>query len=69
VDGFAHSQHPDGDRRTPTLIALAGESGVAGHDTEILLAMESGPCGRKGRRIPLNAGGAIAATFLASGLS
>lgn len=64
VPGYGHTEHPPGDPRTPVLLEVAREAGVAGRYTELALAVEDALDGAAGRELPLNINGVVAALLL-----
>lgn len=68
VPGFGHALHPDGDPRVPQLYAIAEENGVAGRHSELAWAVEDALARAKGRKLPMNQDGALAALGLDLGL-
>jgi len=61
IDGFGHPLHRTGDIRVDTLRAMAGELSLAGSHLELMLALETAIEDAKGKPIPLNIDGVIAA--------
>lgn len=68
VAGYGHQWHKDGDPRAPFLLEAAKALGVAGIACELMTAMEDSLARRKGRRIPVNVDGAIAAILTDMGI-
>ena len=68
VPGFGHQYHHDGDPRANFILGSAVELGVAGTACELVQAMEKELAERKGRPIPTNADGAIAAVLTDLGI-
>lgn len=64
LHGFGHPLHPDGDPRSARLLSLARELAVAGRATGIATAVEAALRETKGKRLPLNADGALAAVIV-----
>lgn len=65
--GFGHPVHKSGDPRTPALFAVAEREGVAGAHVELVRAVGAEIDRRRGRPVPLNATGAIAAVLSDAG--
>lgn len=63
IPGFGHQWHKDGDPRAPVLLKAAADLGVAGIACDLLAAIGAVLAERKGRSIPVNVDGAIAAIF------
>jgi citrate synthase len=63
IPGFGHPFHKPDDPRTPVLLALARERGVAGPHVAAALALSSAIDDTYGKHITLNATGAIAAVL------
>jgi citrate synthase len=63
VPGYGHPMHTAGDPRAPLLLDLARRHGVAGTYVAVAEAGEVDLARRRGRPIPLNATGAIAAVL------
>jgi citrate synthase len=63
IPGFGHPFHKPDDPRSPVLIALARERGVAGSHVAAVLALSSAIDETFGKHITLNATGAIAAVL------
>jgi citrate synthase len=63
IPGFGHPFHKPDDPRTPVLLALARERGVAGPHVAAVLALSSAIDETYGKHITLNATGAIAAVL------
>lgn len=68
VAGYGHQWHKDGDPRAPFLLEAASALGVAGTACALVIAMEKSLARRKGRRIPINVDGAIAAILTDMGI-
>lgn len=64
VPGYGHTEHPGGDPRTPVLLALAQEAGVAARHTDLALAVEDALAEAAGRELPMNVNGVVAALLL-----
>jgi len=65
--GFGHELHKTEDPRTPRLIAVAREHGIAGKHVAALEALSAALDRHKGKHVPINATGAIAAILLDAG--
>lgn len=65
--GFGHPVHKAGDPRTPALFAVAKREGVAGAHVDLVRAVGAEIERRRGRPVPLNATGAIAAVLSDAG--
>jgi citrate synthase len=63
VPGFGHHIHRPDDPRTPRLLALAAEQGVAGPHAELLWSFGEAMDEIKGRHVTINATGAVAAVL------
>ena len=63
VPGFGHHVHRPDDPRTPRLLELAAEQGVAGAHAELLLTFGRIMDAAKGRHVTINATGAVAAVL------
>jgi citrate synthase len=63
VPGFGHHIHRPDDPRTPKLLALAEEEGVAGRHVALLATLAATMDELKGRHVTVNATGAIAAVL------
>ena len=61
IGGIGHRTHPDGDPRAVRLFAIARETGTYGRHCELLEAVAAEAGRRKGRQLPPNVTGAIAA--------
>lgn len=64
VPGYGHTEHPPGDPRTPVLLEVAREAGVAGRYTDLALAVEAELSEAVGRELPMNVNGVVAALLL-----
>jgi citrate synthase len=62
LSGFGHRIHT-ADPRSPRLLGMAGELGLAGRHTKIALLMEAKLAEASSRKLPLNVDGAIAAVL------
>jgi citrate synthase len=65
--GFGHEMHKPEDPRTPRLLAVAREHGIAGKHVAALEALSAALDRHKGKHITINATGAIAAILLDAG--
>jgi len=63
VPGFGHQLHHDGDPRAQIVLAAAKSLGLASVACELLMAMEGALAEVKGRLIPANVDGVIAAVL------
>jgi citrate synthase len=63
VPGFGHHIHRPDDPRTPRLLALATEQGLAGAHTDLLLSFGRAMDSIKSRHVTINATGAVAAVL------
>ncbi|MEV7969776.1 citryl-CoA lyase [Sphaerisporangium sp. NPDC088356] len=63
VPGFGHHIHRPDDPRTPRLLAIAEENGVAGPHVELLRVFSRVMDELKGRHVTVNATGAVAAVL------
>jgi citrate synthase len=61
LPGFGHPQHKPDDPRTPRLLLIARQQGIAGRHVEAVLALSRAIDQVYGKHITLNATGAIAA--------
>lgn len=61
IPGFGHPQHKPDDPRTPRILAVAEESGVAGAHVAALRALGAAVDAVYGKHVTINATGAIAA--------
>jgi citrate synthase len=68
VPGFGHGTHKPDDPRTPRLIAIARENGLAGRYVDLLSGLGTEVDRAFGRHITINATGAIGALFLEIGV-
>ena len=68
IPGFGHPFHKPDDPRSPVLIALAREQGVAGPHVAAVLALSAAIDETFGKHITLNATGAIAAVLGDAGI-
>jgi len=67
--GFGHPQHSDGDPRAVALLELADELGVSGTYVRAVRGLEAEIERSRGRRLPLNVTGALAALLQDLGFS
>lgn len=67
IAGIGHRTHPHGDPRAVKLFQIARETGVYGRYCELLQRI-SDAAGARGRKLPVNVTGAIAAIALDMGL-
>lgn len=68
VPGYGHPEHTNGDPRTPVLVDLAREEGVAGDALELALAVEDVVTEAAGIELPMNINGVTASLLLDLGL-
>jgi len=61
IPGFGHPHHKPDDPRSPRLLAIAEEAGVAGHHIRALRVLAAEVDAAWGRHLTINATGAIAA--------
>jgi citrate synthase len=61
IPGVGHPLHKDGDPRTPRLFELAAENGFDGPYVKLMQAVSRQAEAASGRRLPINATGAIGA--------
>jgi citrate synthase len=61
IPGVGHPLHKNGDPRTPRLFALAAENGFDGPYVKLMQAVSRQAEAASGRRLPINATGAIGA--------
>jgi citrate synthase len=69
LPGFGHPQHKPDDPRTPKILAVAEEQGVAGAHVAALRALSSAIDGAFGKHLTINATGAIAAALSDCGIA
>lgn len=69
IPGFGHPLHPNGDPRSISLLALAGELGLAGRAIALAKAIEKRLRATRGKTVPLNADGALAVVALDLGFN
>lgn len=63
IPGFGHPFHKPNDPRTPAILAVAREHGVAGPHVRALEALSRAVDAELGRHLTINATGAVAATL------
>lgn len=68
VPGYGHALHPEGDPRVPRLYAIADQNGVTGEYSRLGKSVEDELRRVKGRPLPMNQDGALAALGLDMGL-
>lgn len=68
LPGFGHPEHKTGDPRTPKLMAIARETGVAGRHCDLLFAIGDALTEATGRTLPVNAAGLSGAIVADMGL-
>lgn len=68
VPGYGHSLHPKGDPRVPHLYRIADAHGVTGEHSRLAYAVEEALHRSKGRTLPMNQDGALAALGVDMGL-
>lgn len=68
LPGLGHPEHKQGDPRTPKLLQIARETGVAGVHCALLLAIAEAFAAATGRNLPLNAAGLAGAIVVDMGL-
>lgn len=68
IPGLGHNLHKQGDPRTPRLFEVARENGFSGRYVLLMQAIERQAEQATGRRLPINATGAIAAVASEIGL-
>jgi len=61
IPGVGHPLHKNGDPRTPRLFQLAAENGFSGPYVALMQAVSREAAAASGRRLPINATGAIGA--------
>ena len=61
IPGLGHNLHKGGDPRTPALFELAAHHGLAGQCVVLMQKVEEAAAEEFGRRLPINATGAIGA--------
>jgi citrate synthase len=68
VPGYGHALHPEGDPRVPRLYEIADQNGVTGEYSQLAKGVEEALRHTKGRSLPMNQDGALAALGLDMGL-
>jgi len=68
IPGIGHRTHADGDPRTDRLFQIARETDVYGRYCDLLQRIARAAAARRGRRLPVNVTGAIAAVASDLGL-
>jgi citrate synthase len=68
VPGYGHALHPEGDPRVPRLYEIADKNGVTGEFSQLARNVEAALKSIKGRSLPMNQDGALAALGLDMGL-
>lgn len=68
IPGIGHRTHAEGDPRAEKLFAIARETGVFGRYSQLIREISRIAEERRGRRLPVNVTGAIAAIALDMGL-
>lgn len=68
VPGYGHALHPEGDPRVPRLYEIADANGVTGDHSHLALGVQEELNRVKGRKLPMNQDGALAALGLDMGL-
>ena len=68
VHGFGHPYHKPDDPRTPALLALAADNGLAGRYVDALKVLSAEVDKAWGRHLTVNATGAVAALLLEIGI-
>lgn len=66
--GMGHNIHVEGDPRVPALRAVARRCGFDGRHWQVLGQLETEAHVRRGKKLPINAAGAVAATVADMGL-
>lgn len=61
IPGLGHPEHKNGDPRSPKLLALAREHGVAGPHCDLLMMVSEAFTEQTGKQLPLNAAGVAGA--------
>jgi citrate synthase len=67
--GLGHPEHKNGDPRTPKLMSIARETGIAGPHCDLLFAVADAWEAATGRMLPINAAGLSGAMVVDMGLS
>jgi citrate synthase len=68
VPGLGHPEHKDGDPRTPRLLEIARETGIASVHSELMVALADAFEEARDRRLPVNAAGLSGAIVVDMGL-
>jgi citrate synthase len=68
VAGYGHALHPEGDPRVPRLYKIADANAVTGDFSRLAFAVQDELFQIKGRKLPMNQDGALAALGLDMGL-
>ena len=68
VPGYGHALHPEGDPRVPRLYKIADANGVTGDHSRLAFEVQEELCRSKGKKLPMNQDGALAALGLDMGL-
>lgn len=68
LPGLGHPEHKNGDPRTPKLMSLARETGIAGPHCALLFALAEAYQQASGRSLPVNAAGMCGAIIADMGL-
>jgi len=68
LPGYGHALHPEGDPRVPRLYRIADANGVTGDHSRLAFEVEQELHRAKGRKLPMNQDGALAALGLDMGL-
>lgn len=64
IPGYGHTEHPEGDPRTPVLLEIARKAGVTGKYTDLSCAVEDALAERASQALPMNINGIVAALLL-----
>jgi citrate synthase len=68
LPGLGHPEHKTGDPRTPKLMEIARETGIAGRHCDLLFAISDALTAATGRKLPVNAAGLSGAIVADMGL-
>ena len=68
-EGFGHPQHPEGDPRAMALFDVAAREGTSGLHCRLMRSLGEEISRRRGRPLPVNVNGAIAAVLLDLGFA
>jgi citrate synthase len=68
VPGYGHALHPEGDPRVPRLYKIADANGVTGEFSRLAFEVQEELRRVKGKKLPMNQDGALAALGLDMGL-